>query len=441
MRGSEISYASGSFGKALVTGALELTILFYLTELIGMPPAAAGTALFAAQILSAAMDALVGRAVDQLNRRPYRSRLFLILGAILVSGAFLTLYALPLLGMRNFRLAILLVLAARLGICLLEVPFNALLPRVSAETGTRTSIAIWKFAFSTVAILCLSSILHLVLANGDDELAPQRIFAFGALCGLLGPCSVLAAWWRVRGADRHVAKEQAGDVPTSGRTSLWNRSFLVLFAVMLLTPLTTQLFIKSLAYRAVYVIADPDSAGTLLTALMSGQVIGLFAWAHLSKRIAIMQATALSFALMALGFAGLCTAPIAGWSDTGSVIAAAVAGAGAAGGLSMIWSLAADCSEGVRSRSNLGQVSTAFGLLGLAGKTGSAVGSLVLGWALSFADIPPGTGAAKGMVGVVQAINSGIPMVIAASCAALLLIYRSPGGGRMQQQWHHSNLA
>lgn len=417
------SYAAGSFGKALVAGALELTVLFYLTELIGVPPAAVGTALFVTQILSALMDALVGRAVDQFNLKPYRSGPFLILGAMVVSGAFLALYALPLLGLQNFELAILLVLAARLGICLLEVPFNALLPRMSSETGSRTSIAIWKFGFSTVAILCLSSILHLVLAT---EQASWRIFAFGAVCGLLGPCTVLAAWWRVRGNDRNAADDDRGRVPVSGRTSLWNGSFLLLFAVMLLTPLTTQLFIKSLAYRAVYVALDPDSAGTLLSVLMAGQVVGLFAWAQLANRIATTSATALSFALMGAGFAGLCAAPISGWPNAVATIAAVIAGAGAAGGLSMIWSMAADCCEGARSRSNMGQVSTAFGFLSLAGKAGSAVGSLTLGWVLSYVDYVPGAGASLEMIGAVQIINSVVPMIIAALCTGLLCLYRSP---------------
>lgn len=416
------SYAAGNFGRALVSGGLELTALFYLTELIGVPAGPAGTALFAVQLATAAMDAVVGRAVDTLDLKPYRAGPFLALGAIVAGAGFIALYALPLLAVRSFALATTLVLTVRLGVCLLEVPYNALLPRIGGESHGRASIAIWRFGFSTLALLVLSAIMQLVVAVPAAPDTPWRIFAFGALCGTAGPACVMMAWWRVRGVDRPADRPGNAAIAAASSPSLiGHRPFMVLFAVLLLTPFTTQLFLKSLAYRAAYDPAAVHGAGTLLAALMAGQMLGIVVWDRAVRRIPARKATALAFAIVLAGFAVLRGVPAGALPFAPDIAATAIAGFGAAGALSIVWSLAAEVCDDLQAHSHRDRVSTAFGLLGFAGKLGAALSTLAMGWVLSFASHETVRDGTSHVVGMIRFVNEGVPMIAAGICALLVL--------------------
>lgn len=429
-----LSYASGNMGKALIVGGLELTALIYLTQMIGVSPGLAGTALFVTQLIGAVLDPLVGRTVDILALKPYRAGPILGLGAVVSSISFIALYSLPLLDVRVFSIAVVLILAVRFGISLLEVPYNALLPRISEESRLRTSIAIWKFGFSTVAVLALSAIINLVLSTPDHPPSRWSMFAFGAICGLVGSGSVMLAWWRVRHCDRapddHPMHEAvAAPFHKQPLKALWHREYLLLVLVMLLTPFTTQLFIKSLAHRAIYLMSDPAAARYLLIALMTGQVPGLFLWMKASAGPGAARASAMAFALVGAGFALLSLAT-ASWL---AMAATFVIGLGAAGALSMIWSLAADCADMVRTRSGQAQESTTFGLLTLAGKFGAALASLTFGWGLSAAGMKTATDAPPEALTAIWLFNGIIPIIAAALCCWTLLAYARAHEGVAQR--------
>lgn len=419
------AYASGNLGKAVLIGGLELTAIYYLTDLIGAPPVLVGAAMFATHLWNAATDVVVGLALDRLNLSPRRAGPFLLAGAALAVTAFSLFYALPLLNLRIFALAIVLGLVARLAVSLIEVPHSALLISVAPDSRMRSRIAAYRFGFSTIGVLVLSSIVGLVINRSDTGQAERDIVLFGSVCAVMGVGTVVASWWSVRRFDRPSPRMPTPKTQGMPRLAqlrrFWHRDYVIVFMVVALAPLSSQLFMKSLAYEALYVLKDPGLVQTLLIAMMLGQIVGVPFWSC-AARFEKAHVVSLAFVIMTVGFGAfhlLATRDLV-WG----VAAIAVVGVGASGGLSIIWSMAADCCDLTLARAGERLDGAAFGTLSFAGKLGSGLGALALGAGLSWTDYHPGASLGPTALSLMHGFNSLVPATVALICAGLTAAYR-----------------
>ncbi|HUD30898.1 MAG TPA: MFS transporter, partial [Novosphingobium sp.] len=87
------AYSSGNFGKALVFAGADLTILFLLTDLIGLSATAAGTLMLVALAGDLVFDLLAARLVIRLRGSGRGYRWLVVAGAIPCAMAFAALYA------------------------------------------------------------------------------------------------------------------------------------------------------------------------------------------------------------------------------------------------------------------------------------------------------------------------------------------------------------
>lgn len=65
----KLSYGSGDFGYSLAYNMASAFLLYYYTNVVGLPAAAVGTIFLAARLLDAVIDILVGIAVDKTRSR------------------------------------------------------------------------------------------------------------------------------------------------------------------------------------------------------------------------------------------------------------------------------------------------------------------------------------------------------------------------------------
>lgn len=410
-------------------GALEFTALFYLVDILGASPTTAGVLLFVSQGCNAVMDLAIGRAIDRAGGVS-RTGLFLSVGGAMACVGFILLYGLPLLKWHDLGLAACLVFAVRLATSLLDIPHNALLTRVAASSRSRTSVAVWKFGFSTLGLLFVSVLLGMLQNPTHAERSEQGVLVFGIVCGVLGPLSVLTSWWVVRHAEadgwRRPSPSSAGTQQAASGpgvfSRLWRRDYGLVLAVITLTPFSTHLFIKSLMFEATHVLGDPSAAQTLLAAMMLGQMAGVALWSWWANRLEKAQAARLAFAIVAVGFVlFFWLGPVSMFLACGAM---AMTGVGASGALSLIWSMAADCCDAAYADSGRRDDATAFGMLSFAGKVGSGLGGLMLGWWLSTAGYAPGVAPGATTTAIIHALNSLAPAIAAIACAVLLGGYR-----------------
>lgn len=418
-------YATGNFGKNILWGTGEVTLLFMLTDLVGMDPALAGGLLLASLVFDAMLDPIVGYIADRFQSPFGKYGALILAGAPLASLSFVALYSLPLLERPSVALVFLLIFAFRFGYSLIDAPHNALISRVRPDGPGRARLAGYRFFFSSLAALVLAfAIAPMINAETDTPLSPLGLFTFAAVVAGLSAFVMVASWASVRRVDTHdtlTSLERGMSAGQAVAAAARSPIMVITLIVGTLAAFALPLFNKSVLYITSAVLGRPDWTSPVLISLVAGQFAGLGPWIAMSSRHGKMGTLTGAHLVAAVG-AGLClTFGLQGLA--GLLVGAFVFGAGACGVYTIIWGLVADGVDDVAARSGVmpeGRL-FAFAIFLQKAAIGLAVG--LFGLALGWANYEPGTHQAAAN-GVILGFGLVIPALAAMLCASLLVFSR-----------------
>lgn len=425
-------YASGNFGKSILWGTFELTMLFVLTDLLGVPAAVAGLLLLVSMLFDAAIDPWIGHMADRL-RTPIGSYGPLILaGAPLSAASFLWLMSLPALAITSLWVIGGLLAVFRLGYSLMDLPHNALLTVMRADSRQRSNIAGYRFAFSTIAGLALAlSMGSLRFDNAGTVLSASSIMEFAVVVAPISLIVMNASWWAVRREDVTASLAQ-GESPdfAAAWAAVWRSpSFPITLAVGSIAALCLPLFGKSIFYLDEYIWKDSHSAAGVLIAMFVGQLFSLPVWIFgLSRwRKPHVLQVAHGVCAIALGIGLL------GSSSVSTFLATVLFGLGLGGVYSIIWGMLADCAEEAKSATGIRVNGFLFSIAIFSQQAAIGLGVGAYGVALSAAGYVPHETLGGGAAAVLKLFAFGLPMAGSAACIGLLFANRSsgPGHGRL----------
>jgi Na+/melibiose symporter-like transporter len=93
---TKVGYAIGDLGLSIAYFAVGFFFLFYLTDVIGLSAAAAGTVVLIGKLWDGVNDPLIGVMSDRTRSRHGRKRVYLLYGAIPFAISFALLWWVPL---------------------------------------------------------------------------------------------------------------------------------------------------------------------------------------------------------------------------------------------------------------------------------------------------------------------------------------------------------
>lgn len=433
----KLIYASGNLGKAFIIDAFEIALLFFLTNLMGLPPATAGTILCLTLIADACLTAAIGFTSDGLKLRRYRAGTLILVGAPLCFISMGSLFALPALHISSQPLVFALILAARLSFILIDLPHTALTPRIETDSKRRTSIETAKYGFFTLGMLIFSFLVSPAMNLEGNPHIERTLLWFGLICGGLGPTLVVIGWFAVRKSDTDLVAPAQSSHPTTEikphshffrrMRALCHRDYLIIFAVIALIPYTNHLFLKSLVYEATYVIGDVHITGRILAAMVAGQILGLPVWPQLARRTEKARTVQYGLAVMIVGFMAFYMLPHAGgWL----MLLAGLIGFGICGLIPLIWSMAGDCIDLSFARSGENCRTCGFGMLTFASKVSLGISTLLFALTLQFTGYDNDGALPQSAMAAIHASNALLPAIISLTCLLLL------GGYRLTYQRH-----
>ncbi|MBA4793698.1 MAG: MFS transporter [Phenylobacterium sp.] len=410
-------YASGNFGKNLLWGALEVALLFILTDLLGLSPALAGGMVLASLLLDAVLDPLIARQSDRSRGRLGRYGAYIVLGAPAAGLSFALLLALPQLGISHPAVVMAALMLFRASYALVDLPHNALLARVTSHSRVRARVAGARFFFSSLASLTVAlSIAPLARQGG---LSAPLLALYGGLAGTASAGVLILAWAAVRRRDQPPPAARMLSFTRGLGALLRHPPYLLAVGAGVVAVAALPLFGKTLLYLTTHVLGDPALASPVLAVGVAGQFAGLPLWTWLSGRwekARVLQAAHLT---CAGAFAALL---LLGPAPQHLVLAAFLAGIGASGVYSIVWGMVADCADDVERRTGERPEALAFALAILLQKVAIALAAAGLGLLLQmagYADAPSGAAARTAIV----ATNAAAPLIGALACAALLSGY------------------
>jgi len=291
---TKLAFGAGDLGPALCANLLIFYLLFFLTNVAGLPPGLAGSILMITKIWDAITDPIVGMWSDR-TKHPLGRRYPWMLFASIPFGIFFFLQWLvpftdtwPLFG---YYLAISLIFST--AYTCINMPYVALTPELTENYNERTSLNSFRFAFSiggSIFSLVLARIIFSAI-QGDQA---TEFLVLGAVVAII---AVLPIYWCFFGTRHRIAATNKEESPQPEnqtqipaieqiKVALQNRPFLYVIGIYLFSWLAVQLTASILPFFVVnWMGLSEDTFPLVAIAVQGTALVMLFVWTAVSKKV------------------------------------------------------------------------------------------------------------------------------------------------------------
>lgn len=420
-------FGLGQVASQLFRDAPSLLLLFYLTNVMGIPPAIAGMAIFVPKVFfGAVFDLWIGIASDRIASRFPRRR-WLLIGGLCAPFAMLGPFAVP-EASTAFQVAWVFVTFSVYMVVysMFSVPYLAQFSEMSADPAERTELMGWKHGFTGLGVLVSSAFAPMLVNRlGMDR---QGHLITMVVLGLICLGCLLVAWrFAARIPDRANTGRTLGlrDLPRA----FADRRFAILCASAVLMTVGAGISYASFPFFVKYAMARPEPLHDIgvMSAIMAVAVMaGSPLWVMVSKRIGkkktyVIAATGHGMVTLAWGLMADMPMPVA--YAMAALMAACNAGWG-----TIVLSLLSDCiaeARDVHGENRAGSYSAIWSVIekaGIALGGTLVVGAILSGWgfdsAAARAGLMQSAGAIAGTI-VAYSVVPGLTKLFAA-----LMIWR-----------------
>jgi len=419
------SYGLGDVGFLLVWQGAALFLLYFYTDVLGLPAWQAGLIYLIAMIWDALSDPLIAAWAERRAAGGGRYSPLMAWAALPLGFSYAALFASP---FQAGALAALWAMAGHLAFrtayTFASMPYNALPIRLTRDSDARSQLAGWRVAGAALGGLVAAVLTPVAVqsASGLGETAGYLIAA-----SLLGGLAALFLWLSASGL-KEPKQDEPASPPLSYRaalTQLWagargNPTLLRLLAIMALGTVGFGLFTQNSLYFIEHVLQRPDlTAFALLTPALAIMVASPV-WAAMATRMTKRVALILGLVLASLGYLAVGLAPGTGLAVL--FIAFALVGAGTAALPVMFWSMLPDALEYGELRTGLRIEARAFGLSTFVQKAALGATALLTGGLLALSGYEPSSASAKSQA-MITAMMAWLPPVFMAAIVILIWPY------------------
>ncbi|MFT3997386.1 MAG: MFS transporter [Asticcacaulis sp.] len=370
-------YGLGDFACNLYWQSLSLFLLFYYTEVVGLPPATAGLIYLIASVWDGLVDPLIGLMADRTRTRFGAYRPYLLIGGPLLGLSFCLLYYRPPLeGLALVAFILISHLIFRTFYALVNVPYAALSGRLTHDPDRRAQLSGFRMFFGALAAV-LVSLMTPQAGSGHGYLMMAALFALVAT-----PMFPL-----VFAATREAAPEPQTAARPRLKTLLaslmHNKAFWRLNMGAMAFAISGTVLTKSVLYFFKYSL-DDERAGAMAFAVtgVAGLVI-IPVWTLLARRIG---RRGVWIAACGIGLCGLAALWVMAAASAGSAWITAclvVVHSGFLGLFFAFWSLLPDTVDYGEQTTHVRADGFLFGVAGMISKISMGLGAGLFGWGLA----------------------------------------------------------
>lgn len=363
---TQMSYGAGQIAGQILRDIPSLLLLFFMTNVLGISAAIAGTAIFLPKLIVGAFgDVLVGIIADRFKQR-ISLYMWLLFGALAAPISLLLLFNVPSFG-ADLQVAYIVVVLSlyMLVFASFSVPYLAIAAVLSHDEHQRTVLMAWRLVFTAIGILIAGGLAPVFIAQngGGAEAYASMAVLLGVLCFV----SLIIAFWGSRAAMKRSDETAADSVVTAINLREMFRAvrvprFAVLVFANILQLTGTGMSYAAMLYFLTYTMAleDPFAAiGIVILLTTIGIIAAQPIWVAVAKRtnkkfvyitaslfhglaLVALALTAQGYGMMAVYVCSfLIGVGNSGWVMIGFSMVADIAGEARAGLYSAVW-IAAD---------------------------------------------------------------------------------------------------
>lgn len=402
-----IGYSSGNFGKNLLLGSVDVTLLFLLTDRLGIAPQRVGLLMlmvFAADLM---LDLGAGALAAWAQTRGIGYRRLIALGTLPCAAAFALIYSLPALAPDNITVIALAIIFFRATYAVIDVPHNSLLARVATDSRARGRASGYRTVFSSAGSVVIATVLVPFMGAGGQPATASQLSLLGTTGGMVFCAVMLFAAWSAR------EEGAAGVRPLRphARIALLpkpDRLFGAIAVIALMTGFAIPVFGKMMLHIATYVLQRPGLAGPILLSVTIGQLAGAALWIVLVRSRDKTSLLAISHGVAICGVACFAMAGATPWLLTASAL---LVGVGFGGVFMLPWGILADITDFAEFRHGERRETATFATFLVILKGGGAASMATVGWTLERLGYVPGVAQSESVIQGMKLLAYGFPII------------------------------
>ena len=304
--GIKTGWATGELATAVYIGITMAFFLFYLTEVLFISPAWAGTAILIPRLWDAITDPFMGLISDRTKTRIGRRRPYLLVGSILFGIGFWLLLSPPegLTEFQNVMYFSVMYIFVGTAFTIYDVPFSSMAAEMTDDYKERTTLIGFKMISARSGIVLaayVSPIIYLSTDNLKDGFALLGLIGgvFITVMGLIAFFSTKNAKMVQPKNTNMSFKEINPFIQT--KELVQNKPFARLFSLFMLQNLAIGASASTLIYFIINILkVDQSFIGTLFTL---GAVVSLLVtpiWVVISQKIGKKKAFGIAILIVAV---------------------------------------------------------------------------------------------------------------------------------------------
>lgn len=430
----KIGYGLGDTASNFFWQMFMNFILFFYTDVFGIPAAAAGTMLLVTRMWDTGIDPIMGIIADRTNTKWGKFRPYLLWMAVPIGIIGVLTFTTPdLSDSGKLVYAYITSLLMMTAYTAINTPYSALMGVITPNSLERTSISSYRFVLAFVAIFIVQgTTLPLVqfLGKGNQAAGFQlTMVVFSLVAIVLFIITFLNTRERV-----HPPKDQKTSLKDDLRDLYHNRPWMVLFFIGIFALSYNSIRAGSVLYYFKYYVGSEDLASAFMVSGTIAAIVGVMVTKYFSKLLgkrklymvvmiitsvltmlfyfAPKENIALVFALhVVISFVLAPTAPL-------------------------IWAMYADTADYSEWKWGRRATGLVFSAATFAQKLGWAIGGAVTGWLLAYFGFVANVVQTQGTQDGIRLMMSFIPAVgsILATVAVWFYTLDEPLMERIEQE-------
>jgi GPH family glycoside/pentoside/hexuronide:cation symporter len=431
---AKLGWAVGDFGFNIYWQALNLLMMPFYTDVLGLDPRLAGTVFLLASLWDGFDDSVIGAIADRTRSRHGSYRPFLLFGTPFMVVAFMLAFVVPDLPMMGlFLYALVSQILVRTAYSTVQIPYAALGARVSGDADARAGMAGTRMMFAMLGGITVTFLMPGVVDALEGRFGPGTL-AYVAAAGIAGLISLPVFWLCFRYTSEPAALVEANpqgfhwgavaeDVRTVVAIVRVNNPLLRVFLVMIVSSLAFTLTNKCLTYYVNHWLERPDLRQWLVPFALFVNLVFCPFWARVAQWSSKRDAWLIASLVSLVAYAGFWFVP-----TRDPVLAAVLIGGisvGNAAFITLVWAMLPDTVEVTHWKLGQRHDAKLFGIASFAKQLALGLNGFLLGFLLAGVGyVEKAATQSPAAVDGIRAIMSLVPMAGVAAAAAIMWGYR-----------------
>ena len=296
----KLGFGIGDLGGNLFFTIIGFYLLFYFTDVLGLLPALAGTALMIGKIWDAVTDPFTGYISDRTTCRFGRRRPYMAVGSI-ISFICMALIFTPVTFSSQTRLFIyvtFLYCLLNTAYTLVNIPYAALLPELTDDYNQRTVLTAYRMSFAVIGTFFGAALVMPIIGLFGTQARGWSMM--GTFMGAVMLFSTMATVWAIKEPERSTSIKHESFFSTFTEV-LSDKVFLSALLPWTFFITGTSMVQGALVYYFSYIFGNEGLFQIALVALLFFSLLCIPLWVKVANRIGKKLCYTIGMAIMSLG--------------------------------------------------------------------------------------------------------------------------------------------